>query len=111
VSSGRNSRAGSSTSGTVLLLALLCATALTWERRTWPPLLAYGTVLVLLAVAQSGFYHSKLRLLIPVMLFLVPVANVLARSRTRTAVIVLSAVTLFGCWYGAYMLTTWHYAI
>ncbi|MFF7728867.1 hypothetical protein [Streptomyces sp. NPDC008001] len=95
----------------VLLLALLCTTFLTWHRGTWPPLLVYGTGIVVLTLAQSNYSHSKLRLLIPAVLFLVPVARGLAAARTRTAVTVLCAATLFGCWYGAFMLTVWKYAI
>ncbi|WP_235484949.1 hypothetical protein [Streptomyces roseoverticillatus] len=100
-----------SVSTAVLLLALLCATVLTWHRGTWPPLLVYGTGIVILTLAQSNYSHSKLRLLIPAVLFLVPAARALAAARTRTAVTVLCAATLFGCWYGAFMLTVWKYAI
>ncbi|MFF7024977.1 hypothetical protein ACFY97_28700 [Streptomyces klenkii] len=100
-----------SVSTAVLLLALLCATVLTWHRGTWPPLLVYGTGIVVLTLAQSNYSHSKLRLLIPAVLFLVPAARALAAARTRTAVTVLCAATLFGCWYGAFMLTVWKYAI
>ncbi|MEU1815634.1 hypothetical protein ABZ543_10615 [Streptomyces roseifaciens] len=100
-----------SVSTAVILLALTCATVLTWHRGTWPPLLVYGTGIVVLTLAQSNYSHSKLRLLIPAVLFLVPVARALAAARTRTAVTVLCAATLFGCWYGAFMLTVWKYAI
>ncbi|MBT2383969.1 hypothetical protein J7E86_10295 [Streptomyces sp. ISL-11] len=98
-------------SAAVLLLGLVCATLLTWHRVTWPPLLVYGTGIVVLTLCQSNYSHSKLRLLVPAVLFLVPAARALARARTRTAAVTLGAATLFGCWYGAYMLTTWHYAI
>ncbi|MGW2599767.1 hypothetical protein [Streptomyces klenkii] len=100
-----------SVSTAVLLLALLCATVLTWHRGTWPPLLVYGTGIMVLTLAQSNYSHSKLRLLIPAVLFLVPAARALAAARTRTVVTVLCAATLFGCWYGAFMLTVWKYAI
>ncbi|MFE5868681.1 hypothetical protein ACFQ6V_08505 [Streptomyces roseifaciens] len=100
-----------SVSTAVILLALGCATVLTWHRGTWPPLLVYGTGIVVLTLAQSNYSHSKLRLLIPAVLFLVPVARALAAARTRTAVTVLCAATLFGCWYGAFMLTVWKFAI
>ncbi|PNE34752.1 membrane protein [Streptomyces eurocidicus] len=95
----------------VLLLGLLCATFLTWHRGTWPPLLVYGTGIVVLTLAQSNYSHSKLRLLVPALLFLLPAARALARAADRTVVVSLTAATLFGCWYGAYMLTAWHYAI
>ncbi|MFF4185025.1 hypothetical protein ACFYZ9_17675 [Streptomyces sp. NPDC001691] len=95
----------------VLLLALIVATALAWRRGTWPPLLVYGTGILVLTLAQSNYYHCKLRLVVPALVFLIPLARALGRTHARTAAIVLSAASLFGCWYGAYMLTTWHYAI
>ncbi|MET9446963.1 hypothetical protein [Streptomyces cinerochromogenes] len=95
----------------VLLLAVLDATLVTCHRSTWPPLLVYGLAILVLALGQSSFYHSKLRLVLPAMLFLIPAARALARARTRTAVIALGGGALFGCWYGAYMLTVWPYAI
>ncbi|MFF3552189.1 hypothetical protein ACFYXL_02080 [Streptomyces tsukubensis] len=95
----------------VLLLAAVGATAVAWRRGTWPPLLVYGTVMVVLTLAQSNYYHSKLRLLVPALVFLLPFAVALGRARTRTAVAVLAAATLFGSWYGAHMLTVWRYAI
>ncbi|WP_197084878.1 hypothetical protein [Saccharothrix sp. ST-888] len=95
----------------VLLLAVIAATAVAWQRTTWPPLLVYGTGILVLTLGQSNFYHSKLRLLVPALVFLVPAARALTRARTGTVAIVLTGGALFGCWYGAYMLTTWHYAI
>ncbi|MGW2424262.1 hypothetical protein ACWC0C_34300 [Streptomyces sp. NPDC001709] len=95
----------------ILLLALIDATGVTWRRSTWPPLLVYGTGILVLTLGQSSFYHSKLRLVIPAVLFLIPLARPLARASTSTVAIVLSGGSLFGCWYGAYMLTVWPYAI
>lgn len=96
----------------VLLLAVVGATAAAWVDTTiWPPLLVYGTAVVVMTLGQSNYYHSKLRLLIPALLLLVPAARALARARPRTAVAVLSALALFCSWYGAHMLTGWPYAI
>jgi hypothetical protein len=95
----------------VLLIALVCATLATWQRGSWPPLVVYGTSIVILTLCQSNYYHSKLRLLLPALVFLVPLARSIARTRTRTAVLTLAVATLFGCWYGAYMITVWGYAI
>lgn len=95
----------------VLTLGLLCATVIACRRTTWLPLLVYGCALVVLTLGQSNFYHSKLRLLIPALVFLVPLARAISKSTNRTAAVILGAAALFGCWYGAYMLTTWHYAI
>ncbi|MFI6285025.1 hypothetical protein ACIBCM_09745 [Streptomyces sp. NPDC051018] len=95
----------------VLLVGAICATVLAWHRGAWPPLLVYGSTMLVLTLAQSNFYHSKLRLLIPAMVFLLPFARALSRARTRSAALALVAATLFGCWYGAHMLTSWRYAI
>ncbi|MPY64767.1 hypothetical protein [Streptomyces spongiae] len=95
----------------LLVLTLLAGTMVAWCDEIWPPLAVYGTVIVITALGQSNFYHSKLRLLIPALVFLIPAARALARARTTTAVVTLTAASLFGSWYGAYMLTTWHYAI
>jgi len=95
----------------LLLLALIAATAVAWRDRVWPPLAAHGTVVLLLTLGQSNYYHSKLRLLIPALVFVIPVARVLARVRTATAIVTLAVAALFGSWYGAYMVTVWHYAI
>ncbi|MFC9926152.1 hypothetical protein [Streptomyces sp. NPDC127190] len=95
----------------VLLLALVDATGVTWRRTTWPPLLCYGTGILVLTLGESSFYHSKLRLVLPAVLFLVPLARALARARTGTVALAVGGGSLFGCWYGAYMLTVWPYAI
>ncbi|MEY9841629.1 hypothetical protein [Streptacidiphilus sp. EB103A] len=95
----------------VLLIALVCATLVTWQRGSWPPLVVYGTSIVILTLCQSNYYHSKLRLLLPALVFLVPLARAIARTRTRTAVLTLTVAIVFGCWYGAYMITVWSYAI
>lgn len=100
-----------SVSTAVLLIAAICTTVIAWRRDAWPPLLVYGTTVLVLTLGQSNYYHSKLRLLIPAVLFLLPLAKALSRVSHRTLVISLTAATLFGCWYGAHMVTLWRYAI
>jgi hypothetical protein len=98
----------------LLLLAAACTVLAVWlaiEGRVWPPLVVYGLVALTLVVGQAGYYHSKPRLLVPVLVTLVPAALALGRARPRTAVAVLVAFGLFGMWYGAYMLTVWRYAV
>jgi hypothetical protein len=96
----------------LLLLAVIGATVTAWlDRDLWPPLLVYGTAVVVMTLGQSNYFHSKLRLLIPALVLLLPAARALARVRPRTAVVSLSVVALFCSWYGAHMLTTWRYAI
>ncbi|WP_254897790.1 hypothetical protein [Kitasatospora sp. NA04385] len=95
----------------VLLLAHLLALGLAVRRSAWPPLLVYGVLVVVLTLGQSNYYHCKPRLLAPALVVLLPVASALARARRSTRLAVLGAAALFGCWYGAYLLTTWRYAI
>ncbi|WP_083646475.1 glycosyltransferase family 39 protein [Kitasatospora sp. CB01950] len=95
----------------VLVIAHLLGTALTVRRTTWPPLLVYGGTVIVLTLAQSNYYHCKPRLLAPALIFLLPVAGALARARRSTQIAVLAGAALFGCWYGAYMVTAWPYAI
>ena len=88
-------------------VALLAALA----ERVWLPLSLYGLLAFAMAVGSSGYYHSRPRMLVPVVLWLIPVAVALGRARPRTAVVVLTGVTLLGCWYGAYMVTVWPFTI
>ncbi|GLW74374.1 hypothetical protein Kpho02_66720 [Kitasatospora phosalacinea] len=95
----------------VLLVAHLLAAGLAVRRSVWPPLLVYGALVVVLALAQSNYYHCKPRLLAPALVVLLPAALALARARRTTRWVVLGGAALFGSWYGAYLLTTWRYAI
>ncbi|MEV7415006.1 hypothetical protein [Streptomyces sp. NPDC089919] len=94
-----------------MVLLLLAGTAAAWRGGTWPPLLVYGTAVLVMTLGQSNYYHCKLRLLIPALVFLLPAARALARRRPRPRALLLATTALFGCWYGAYMLTVWQYAI
>jgi hypothetical protein len=94
-----------------LLIAAVVAGVVAASRRIWPPLVGYGLIALVLVIGQGGYYHSKPRLLVPVLLVLVPAAVALARARTRTAVLALAGWAAFGLWYGAYLITVWHYAI
>lgn len=89
--------------------AVLIAVAL--SERVWLPLSLYGVFGFLMVIGSSGYYHSRPRMLLPVLLLLVPLAILLGRCRVRTAVLLLTGVTLLGCWYGAYMITIWPYTI
>jgi hypothetical protein len=95
----------------LLLIGAVVSAGLAVAARTWPPLVAYGLVALVLIVGQGGYFHSKPRLLVPVLLILVPPAVALGRARPRTAAVVLAALAAFGLWYGAHMITIWHFAI
>jgi Dolichyl-phosphate-mannose-protein mannosyltransferase len=98
-------------SAALLLVATAVATCVAALDHTWPPLLVYGALVLALAVGQTNYYHSKPRLLVPALVALLPLARALTRARPSSAALTTTAFALFGTWYGAYMLTTWHYAV
>jgi hypothetical protein len=95
----------------IMLLAALAAAGVALTGRPWPPLAVYGVVAMVLVYGQAGFYHSKPRLLMPVLLTLLPAAVAAARARPHVAVLSIAAWAAFGLWYGAYMLTVWPYTL
>ena len=66
---------------------------------------------MVLVYGQAGFYHSKPRLLVPVLLTLLPAAVAAARARPRVAVLSIAAWGAFGLWYGAYLVAVWPYTL
>jgi len=94
-----------------MLLIVVVIAGVAIKQRVWPPLLVYGLIALVLVLGEGGFFHSKPRLFVPVLLLLVPGAVALARTGTRTAILVLSGYAAFGLWYGAYLVTVWHFAI
>ncbi len=94
----------------LILVAAVIATILAL-RHTWPPIVVYGLLVMVLVVGQAGYYHSKPRLLVPALLTILPAAHLAARSRPRAAVLGLTGYALFGLWFGAYMITVWVYTI
>ncbi len=80
------------------------------HRLSWP-LAAYGIGVVAMTIGSSGVTYSKLRLLVPAVTLLIPVAAGLARRRPGTVIAVLAVAALASGWFGAYALTDWRYAI
>jgi hypothetical protein len=95
----------------LILLAAAAAAGVALTRRPWLPLAVYGVLAMILVYGQAGFYHSKPRLLLPVLLTLLPAVVAAARTRTRVAVLSIVAWALFGLWYGAYMVVVWPYTL
>jgi len=95
----------------LLLIAAALAVVIALVRRTWLPLAIYGLIDFGLVIGQAGYYHSKPRLMLTVLLTLIPAAFLAARAKTTSAVLGLTIYALFGMWYGAYMLAVWHYTI
>ncbi len=96
----------------IILVAAVVAAGFAVVRRAWPPLIVYGVLALALVVGQAGYYHSKPRLLLPVLLTLIPAAYAAGRARSSwTAAVGLVGYAAFGMWYGAYMITVWPYTI
>jgi hypothetical protein len=94
-----------------ILAAAVVAAAVAVAQRVWAPLTVYGLLVLVLVLGQAGYYHSKPRLLVPVLLILIPAAVLLGRARPRTAALVLAGYAAFGLWYGAHMVAVWPYTI
>jgi hypothetical protein len=94
-----------------ILIAALVAAGFAVVRRTWLPLTVYGLLALASVVGQAGYYHSKPRLLLPVLLTLVPAGYAAGRARPWTSALALAGYAGFGLWYGAYMITVWPYTI
>ncbi|MFC3385019.1 hypothetical protein [Couchioplanes azureus] len=95
----------------LILLVAAVAAAVALAGRPWLPLTVYGVVAMVLVYGQAGYYHSKPRLLLPVLLTLLPAVIAAGRARPRVAVLAIAAWAAFGLWYGAYLLAVWPYTI
>lgn len=95
----------------LILIIALVAAVIALGGKPWLPLAVYGVVAMVLVYGQAGFYHSKPRLLVPVLLTLLPTAIAAGRARPRVAVLSITAWAAFGLWYGAYLVAVWPYTI
>ncbi|MHA6792157.1 hypothetical protein ACVGVM_01335 [Pseudonocardia bannensis] len=91
--------------GAVVLLGIAITMRLPW------PLLVYGSGVLLTVWATAGLMNTKIRLLIPAFVLLLPIALGLSRCRRATAIGMLAAVALSSAWFGGYALTIWNYGI
>jgi hypothetical protein len=91
--------------GSLLLFVLAVRMRLPW------PLLVYTAAVLITVWCSDGQIHSRVRLLLPALPLLLPVALGLARRRTTTAIAVVVAAALASAWFGGYALTIWRYAI
>ncbi|MEU4687814.1 mannosyltransferase family protein [Actinoplanes sp. NPDC023714] len=95
----------------IILLAALAAAGVALAQKPWLPLAVYGVVAMILVYGQAGFYHSKPRLLLPVLLTLLPAVVAASKARPRVAILSIAAWAAFGLWYGAYLVTVWPYTL
>jgi hypothetical protein len=91
------------------LAVILLAAAVAVRAPT--PLIVYATSVLLLDAVSDGIMNSKVRLLIPAFVLLIPFARWL-RSQSRLALLtILTCVAVTGAWYSAYALVIYGYAI
>lgn len=110
--SGRS--AMETTSVFVLLLAAVLGVLLAVfsVKRGLPwPVAAFGIGVVLLVAGTAGIPQAKARFLLPAFTLLLPLAIGLAGRRRSTMIAATAGFVLAGCWFSAYSVTGWHYAI
>jgi hypothetical protein len=92
----------------VLLLAVALLVVAIGERLPWQ-LLAYGGVIVAIAVAGDWFFWAKARMLIPAFPLLIPVVYAIRRSRNRTVpFVVVGGLAVASFLFSVYLTMTWH---
>lgn len=79
-------------------------------RVPWQPML-YALVVVGMAILSDGVMNSKIRMLLPALPLLLPIATGLAQLRASTQVAVIAGATLVSSWFGAYCLLIYTHAI
>ena len=94
-----------------LIVAALTLVVVAIRRRLEWPLIVYAVGVLVMDLGANGLFNSKARLMLPAFTLLVPVAIALAKRRPSTALTVLGWFVLAGCWFGAYSVTAWSYAI
>ncbi|MBO0848637.1 MAG: hypothetical protein J2P20_04190 [Pseudonocardia sp.] len=98
--------------GTVAVLAgALVLLVICWAQRLPWPLVVYAAGVLAMTIASNGLMNSKMRLALPAITLLVPVALALAKRRPSTVLAVVVAATLASAWFGGYAITGWSYAI
>lgn len=70
-----------------------------------------GALMLLQVMGSSMMFHTKPRLLLPVILLLVPMATAIARMPRTQAVVTIALYALFGSWFGAYAIVIYYLAI
>lgn len=94
----------------LIVVALILLVIMIVRRVEWP-LIVYSAGILAMDLTSNGLMNSKARLMVPAFTLLIPVALALAKRRTSTCVVALSALAVASSWFGAYALTSWGYAI
>lgn len=91
--------------GSVLLLIVAA------RQRLWWPLLVYAAVSLVILVGSTGYFSSKLRFLVPIMVLTLPLAGWLARRGRGVQVCALATAAVLSLSVGSYLVAIWAYAI
>jgi hypothetical protein len=94
-----------------MLFGALALLVIGWRKRVEWPLLVYAAGVLVMDLCSNGMMSSKARLMVPAFTLVIPIAIGLAKRRTSTVLLTLSAITVASAWFGAYTLTSWPYAI
>lgn len=84
--------------GVPVLIWVAARTRLPW------PLLLYSLIVVAMVLLSDGVMNSKIRMLLPALPLLLPIAIGLSRTRTSTQAAILVLATMVTAWFGAYCL-------
>ena len=98
------------TSATLILGVLVVGLVLLVQLRPPLSLLVYTVTVVAMALGQSGFHHTKPRLLLTAFPLLAGFAVLLARAPARVLAVVLPLLVLVSAWYGSYVLLLWRWS-
>ncbi|MGN6609726.1 MAG: hypothetical protein ACTHMS_22285 [Jatrophihabitans sp.] len=80
-------------------------------RRQYLPIVVLCLLGAAMTLGATNYWHSKPRLLLACFPLVVLAGPVVARWRTSTAVLAVGGAVAASCWYGAYALDVWRYAI
>lgn len=96
---------------TVVSVVVAAVAVVALARRGPLPLVAYGAAVLALDAGTDGIMNSKVRLLLPAFVLLLPLADVLAAQSRRRSGWVFALLAAAGAWYSAYALVAVGYAI
>ncbi len=94
-----------------LMILAVILLVLSWRQKQPWQLLVYSALILIQVLGSDGVMNSKGRLLIPAFTLLIPIAIFLAREKRATAVVATVLLGLTSCWYSAYALIIYGFAI
>jgi hypothetical protein len=88
-----------------LALLVICLV----DRQPWQ-LIVYSAILLMIALGDATYFHTRARFLIPAFPLLIPIAVALARTRTSRAVLVLGTLAVISAYCGGYLELVWRFS-